>query len=150
EVSDDVTVVHDLAAHVDRALEAVEGEVHDLDRPDDPGAEAARGGEEDRLDGQRRVFGNHLGWDSIAARRGAPRAALRRALPAASPALPDRTTGARGGTAVSRGSMRRRTARRARRAAHIPRFRRSARRGPTPSSLVTPPAPGRDQIGQDL
>jgi hypothetical protein len=43
----DVSVVHDLVAHVHRRPVASEGGLHDLDGPVDPGAEAARIGQQD-------------------------------------------------------------------------------------------------------
>ena len=48
---DDVLVVDDLVAHVDRRPEAAQRPLDDLDRPLDPGAEAARLGKDTRSDG---------------------------------------------------------------------------------------------------
>ena len=59
EVAHDVAVVDDLAAHVHRPLEAVEGEVDDLDRAHHARAEAAGGGEEDPLDREGGAVGDH-------------------------------------------------------------------------------------------
>ncbi len=44
---DDVAVVHDLVAHVDRRPEFLQRQLDDLDRPVDAGAEAARAAEQD-------------------------------------------------------------------------------------------------------
>ena len=46
QVGHDVSVVHDLPAHVHRSAEALDGPLHDLDGPLHPGAERARGGED--------------------------------------------------------------------------------------------------------
>jgi hypothetical protein len=59
EVAHDVAVVDDLPPDVHGTLEAIEGEVHDLDRAHDPGAKAAWRGEEDPLDRENRAVGNH-------------------------------------------------------------------------------------------
>ena len=68
EVPDDVPVVDDLLSDVDRPVEAVQGEVHDLDRADHARAKAAGGGEEDPPDGEGDVFGNHGAGDDLIAR----------------------------------------------------------------------------------
>ena len=44
---DDKAVVDDLVADIDRRAEPLERELDDLDRPVDPGAEAARGRDQD-------------------------------------------------------------------------------------------------------
>src|SRR5262249_36523995 len=51
EIANDVTVVDDLAADVDRPVECVQGEVHDLDGPNHAGAKAARRSQENLADG---------------------------------------------------------------------------------------------------
>ena len=47
QVIDDVLVVHDLVAYVDRGAESVESALHDLDRSIDTGTEAPRAREDD-------------------------------------------------------------------------------------------------------
>ena len=73
EVAHDVAVVDDLAADVDGALEAVEGEVHDLDGAHDARAEAAGRGEEDPLDREGGAVGNHGTGPILSPAGGAPR-----------------------------------------------------------------------------
>ena len=53
QVLDDVSVVHDLVAHVHRRAEARERQLDDLDGAVDARAEAARTGEDDLHDGRR-------------------------------------------------------------------------------------------------
>ena len=48
EAFDDVAVVHDLVADIDRPAVALDGALDDLDGTIDAGAEAARAGEQDR------------------------------------------------------------------------------------------------------
>ena len=55
EVVDDVGVVDDLVAHVDRRAELVQRALDDLDRAIDAGAEAARLGEDDFFEAHRRA-----------------------------------------------------------------------------------------------
>ena len=50
---DDEAVVDDFVADIDRRAEPLERELDDLDRPVDPGAEAARGGDQDSEGGAR-------------------------------------------------------------------------------------------------
>jgi hypothetical protein len=47
ESLDDVAIVHDLVAHIDRPSVALDGTLDDLDGALDAGAEAARTGEQD-------------------------------------------------------------------------------------------------------
>ena len=71
EVAHDVAVVDDLAAHVHRPLEAVEGEVDDLDRPHHAGAEAAGRGEQNPPDvGREASFRSHHRAAILSPRRG--------------------------------------------------------------------------------
>ena len=53
QVVDDVGVVDDLVAHVDRRAERLQRALDDLDRAIDAGAEAARLGEDDFFDASR-------------------------------------------------------------------------------------------------
>ena len=52
QVVDDIGVVHDLVAHIDGRAEARQRALDDLDRAVDAGAEAARLGQHDFLDGR--------------------------------------------------------------------------------------------------
>jgi hypothetical protein len=60
---DDVAIVDDLVAHIDRRAEFLDGALDDLDGPIDARAEAARAGEHDgerRTDRHRGVHGRNL------------------------------------------------------------------------------------------
>ena len=48
EILDDIAVMHDLVADIDRPAVALDGALDDLDGTVDAGAEAARAGEQDR------------------------------------------------------------------------------------------------------
>ena len=60
ECLDDVAIVHDLVAHVDRRSELLQRQLDDLDGAVDAGAEAARGRQQDREGRAARALG---GWD---------------------------------------------------------------------------------------
>ena len=78
EVPDDVTVVDDLAAHVDGPVEAVESQVHDLDGPHDARAEAPGRGEQDALQVGGESFRSHV--SGVAVEAGLVRDGLHRPL----------------------------------------------------------------------